>query len=318
MKKFTKGCLITAGILFLTGFVITMVIGSITGFRLFRDIRSGRFWDSDFLRAGFYWDGDGVIIRDSEDYDIGTEQLIVNGRDVLTTGSEYQVSAEQISNLDLDLGAGEFLLTEKDTDDGMISIYIEGKGRCEYKVKGDTLSLEGFKGNNHYIRISSHNRIEVRVPAGSSFDKIETTIGAGYMEINDITMNEFETEIGAGSLEMRDITTENFNAEIGAGYLEATNITTVNAGFAVNMGQGIYEGEISGNLDAEVGMGDITIDLEGREEDHNYDIECGMGSVSVGSYSTTAFAADRTIQNGVSSNFQINCNMGSVNIQFHE
>ena len=56
--------------------------------------------------------------------------------------------------------------------------------------------------------------------------------------------------------------------------------------------------------------------LEGAEQDYNYDIECGLGSVRIGDKRYNDLADDHEVNNGGSTMVDISCSMGSVEVDF--
>lgn len=315
MKKFVKGSLITAGILAALGLILCLISGMAGGRKSLV-----YFVDNDeYMAERLESLGDEL-----PDIRIGNWRLVWRDKNEnrAVETSRQTVAADGIRNLELELGAGEFIIREKEVSDGVIDIDVEGIGKCSNYVKNDTLYVEGFKsayviGSNISIN-STMNRITLEIPADMSFDEIDVEIGAGVMEISDLKAREFDAAIGAGELTMENIEANEFSTEIGAGSLNAENVSTQNADVTVNLGECIYNGTISGNLEAECDMGSMEFYLNGREEEHNYEIECAAGNIEVGSLSFTALGAEKMINNGVGSTFDISCSMGDITIRFKE
>ena len=73
-------------------------------------------------------------------------------------------------------------------------------------------------------------------------------------------------------------------------------------------------GEILGNLDADCGVGEIKLDLSGREEDYNYNISCGVGDIDLND-KHYSFAEDDIIRNeNAIGTFNLNCSVGSLEV----
>ena len=95
-------------------------------------------------------------------------------------------------------------------------------------------------------------------------------------------------------------------------------MNVLNADIDVNMGECIFEGLISGNLDAECHMGNLELNLLGSQSEHNYNIECAAGNIEMDGYSMAALAGERKIDNGADSEYDISCNMGNITVEFEE
>lgn len=315
MKKFVKISLMTAGILLIVGFVFGSVSALACGGNVFRIIREEDELDDkiesfvDAVGKSFYYSTDGrwgYLKGDDSSQELQSAAEI-----------HKQIVVDDISNIELVLGAGTFVIKEKGYSDGVVDIWITGNGHYDYYVKGNTFYVEGFKGISwsEYNDINE-NRIEIWVPQGIIFDKLEAETGAGMMEISNIKVNKLDAELGAAVLYLNDMDIEKLSVEVGAGQMEASNIRTKDAEISVGVGECIYGGTITGKLDAECSMGNMEFHLTGSETDHNYEIECGAGNIEIGSFSVSALASEKTINNNAASKFDIECSMGNITITF--
>ena len=50
----------------------------------------------------------------------------------------------------------------------------------------------------------------------------------------------------------------------------------------IAMGECQYSGKINKDLSVDCGQGNVEIEIDGTEEEHNYDLDCGMGNILVG------------------------------------
>lgn len=294
MKKFAKVSLIVAGILFAIGCVFGSISAIAGGRSLVRTIKEKEYMGekmnalADAVGSAVFYitNGNWGFIRGEDGNAVSTWRE-----------DSGQIEAAGVRNMELQLGAGTFIIEEKEEADGIIDISISGVGNCNYYVDGKTLHVEGFEGKWHTLNINGDNRIEIRIPKNSCFEEISIDAGAGIVEISDLKVNELELKGGAGQM-------------------EATGIKVMNAEFSVGMGELLYTGAITGNLDAECGMGNMELHLSGKETDHNYEIECAAGNVDIGSFSVSAMAAEKVINNNAVSNFDIECSMGNITIDF--
>lgn len=333
MKKFVKVSLMAAGILAVTGVILCLVSiamgGTITIHNnefMERRIEAAEEVLENISESFSYGSHDGMKTHEIVNSVTGggdIDRLEVNGEAYYNRAYEEHFPMENIRNLDLDLGAGTLIIQEKDAIDNTIDIYIQGVGKCRDYIENSesTLHVEGFQGITHIIgtNIYKENCITIAIPAGCQFDEVELEIGAGVMEVYNISTYEMEATVGAGELLLYNVETNEWSLDVGAGVVDTNTMTVRNdADIAVGMGNLIYYGSIMGNLDVECGMGNIEMELTGKETDHNYEIECGAGNIEIGGFSASALAMERKINNGAASTFEIECNMGSVNIWFRD
>lgn len=323
MKKFVKGSLITAGILFAVGLVFCFISTLIGGQRLIRAIKEEDILDE---KIEVFVDEVGNVVYEATDGRWGysfkesyPRELTVNGQ-IMNGGSmEEKLSLSDIQELQLDVGAGILYLQEKETADNTIDISIKGLGGCTYKTEDGRLYVEGFRGIKTLIgNVAQDNVITISVPKNCRFEKVETEVGAGAMDIQGVNVGKLKTEIGAGECRIYQVNVNEFSAEIGAGSLEVTGTNAGTVELDVSMGECIYQGSVTGDMDVECSMGNIELSLEGKEEDHNYRVECSAGNIDIGNLSFSALAAERVVNHNADSNFDIDCNMGNITINFAE
>lgn len=343
MKKFTKGCLWTALILVIVGLVMICVCGVLGGFRQLRQLE-----DADRILhnpGGIFWRGSR---------DVG-EDWSKQGYTQLLAGEENAAFSVPSSRLDLDVADCNLYLEE--SEDDRIQLYVEGDElRYYWMTDGDTLCIrnEGFLlWGNHKLSDDIH----IRIPKGYRFEKIELdlgagvcrapalqageilleigagvcavtemtadqayiSVGAGQVNIEDMTVERAEIVAGAGQIDIGRLHAETAEAEVGAGRLSVEEISVSKLfDLEISMGSAEVGGTITGNLSLECDMGETQMHLTGSEDDHSYDVECGMGEVTIGSNGHGGFASKRSWNDGKNSCFEVNCNMGDVTITFEE
>lgn len=303
MKKFIKGSLITAGVFFAIGFIMLAICLAAGGGRAAGTLRSDIFPGRIGKQAAAAIDSffNGVDNLDSHN-DPFFQTLTVNEK-TYSAGEtvEDKIDPAAVQNLDLDLSMGYLQVQKKDTEDGQIHISMTGGGKCSYYEKDGTLYIEGFARDENRSWFGNGgeggNEITVEIPSGFTFQKIHAVIGAGEMTLSDMEASEFEGEIGAGRMQIDQMQVQDAKLEIG-------------------MGDCSFEGAISGELDATCDMGNLDFILEGEETDHNYEIDCAMGNIDIGSDSFSAFSTERTLDHQAADTYRLTCNMGNISMYF--
>ena len=84
----------------------------------------------------------------------------------------------------------------------------------------------------------------------------------------------------------------------------------------VGVGQLYLEGNVTEHGDIQCSMGSVEMYLEMGEEDYNYAVECGMGSVEIGGRAYSGLAREQYVDNGAARQIDVDCAMGSVEIYF--
>lgn len=364
MKKFTKGCLMTALVLFLVGIVLCGVCGLLGGFRELEEMGSIKgipfVWrmDSDgdwrigFFRSPSYDRDDWEELEELEEIeDIESveevrrvvDQTMEKKRKELEGKKEQlPLTAEMLGSLEIDVDECNVVIWKSEDANAWISVdgntnrphyAIENEdGRSELSIENEVVHHIG------HWRNGSNDTVYLWLPEGCALEECEISMGAGYMDSIFLKAKKMKAELGAGMVTTDGFEGEKISVTVGAGELLADRITAGTADFEIGAGHlsiedltvsgkadlevsmGIAEvaGTLSGDLDMDCDMGEILMRLTGSEDDHSYNVECGMGNVDVGSYSHGGFAAHKTWNTGKNSEFDINCNMGNITVTFED
>lgn len=343
MSKFTKGCLLTALVTFIIGCLLFGISTLLGGFRILKTTDIEGVTGIPF--RVYQHDGGGVEFGfmnydwdDGFDWSAYEKWNRVGGSDDVT---ELGLTADTLRKLYLELGACELHIAPSKSE--QVGIKVKGNTKYfRYLVEdGDTLRLLHRTGRGIWNwtdhRITTETKVYLYLPDGTMPDYMEIGIGAGSMESAGLQAREVDLDVGAGICNIDGLTvTDHMSLSVGAGRvtlgaLEAGDLDIdvgagelqVNGGSVqrntdLNLGMGSVElqGLFAGNMDLECGMGNVTLRLDDTEADHNYEIDCAMGNVRVGSRSYTGLADEVSIANGSGSTYDIECSMGSVDIYF--
>ena len=125
--------------------------------------------------------------------------------------------------------------------------------------------------------------------------------------------------MGAGTVYLnRDIETEKLSVEMGAGEFESKNpVTAREADLEIGTGSMTFADLSAKKIDGECGLGELDLTLTGTQEDYNYDLECGVGNLDVGSDSYSGLGREKTISNkGADRKLDLECGMGNISVDF--
>lgn len=322
MKKFTKGVLIAAGCFFAGGVVLGTIgavgriyTGEPTGieddFSIVRDVwnKVGRWdlrWRKDGAVRGLTWEYDGI------DFDKDHKDSIVYG-----SFTDDSLRGRNICNLDVEIGAGTLTIRQGDG----LELKKEGGAECQYYIEDDTFYLKqkspvaGGKAD-----------LTLTLPEGLMLDEADIQMAAGTVTAKDaLTARDFEAEIDAGELTIKEVNADSFSAKIAAGSVVVQRMATKECDVEVDAGNITLEDSlVTGNLDAEVSMGEINIFLRDSYENHDYEIDCGMGDITIspeiggiqeysGMGNTIELYGRNSDGNSV---YDLDCSMGSIYVRF--
>lgn len=303
MKKFAKAALITAGILFFTGAII-LILCSIFAGTTYRGTLSDTV-SSQLHRIA----QNGFLHKDGHSlhYSFDSSYPTYSGKH-----ADYNAArADDITELYLDLGNTIFTLSQ--SQDNYFHIISDSTGEYQYYAIGSAFYIDGFSDR----KVRQKNQLTLEVP-DKTLQYISISLGAGTAELSSIKSDTVAISIGAGELTLDSLSCKSIDAEIGAGAASIKNATTELADFEVSMGELIFEGCISSDMSAEVGMGNIELTLTGSQHDHNYELEAGMGGITIGQRDYGGIAFDTELDNGANSTYSLECSMGNITITFKD
>lgn len=145
--------------------------------------------------------------------------------------------------------------------------------------------------------IQGEGIITVYLPENLKLEELEMELGAGYLYMDGVCADELQINAGAGEAELEDICAGEAEIETGAGKVTAGGV-------------------ISENIKLKVGVGCIDYTAAGCEEDYDYEIQGGVGTVKCGDSEYSGLSFEKVIDNHAGRKMSIDCGVGSVKVQF--
>ena len=300
MDKFLKVCLTIASISIILGIIIVAGV-ALSG--------NGREVIDVMENGGVYWGENGFTVGDSMVFDGDWDVEITEAN-----GKEFVYSADEFDNLDLELGAGIFVITEADVDE----ITVRSTKDVKVSTGGNTLSVETPK-RVHVVNVGTKDiqRVEITLPKGQEFHTIDLCVGAGELVADTIVAEKLKLELGAGTTTITNCLCETADISVAAGEVAIANGIVENLDLDVAMGELQFAGSVMDELDADCGMGDMRIELPGESSDYNYTVDCGMGDIEVGDSSFGGVASSKKVDNDADIDLDLDCGMGKIEVAFN-
>lgn len=298
MKKFMRNCAILAGVMIVLGFGMALTVAVLKGPSVIVGLRDSVVdW-----KASVPWGelGDDIL-SGLEDLDSGIryeleDNIVFDSKySVLNGNFNQSFSADSVKNLEVEMGACEFILEE--SEDEEFHVEVGDAGKYQGYVSGNTLYLRGMSKTS-IGKMDKGCVIHLYIPADHEFEKIEFSLGAGQISSEtSLQVRNMEIELGAGQITLDSVTANTLDAEVGMGSLEFT-------------------GDIRKKADVECAMGSIQLGLVGEETDFSYQLEMAAGEISIGDRSYGGIAGETYIDNNATKEIDIECAMGSIDISF--
>ncbi len=228
--------------------------------------------------------------------------------------SNTDVAAEDIHKLKIDIGGAALYIGE--SEDGYFGVKIDGKGNYRYYGKNGTFYLEGNRDSSWKDWNINGKKVYLYIPKGMNFTEADIELGAGLISMDALYADEMKLMVGAGQIVAEEIVCRELEAETGAGEMILNRVTTEEMEIINSAGHTYVNGSVSRKADVECSLGQTELALEGNEQDFNYELDCSVGSIKLGSRSYSALADDTKINNGAAKQCELECSMGEIVVSF--
>ncbi len=333
MKKFMKGCAVTAFGFAVVGFVLGLVGGAMAGrstiSQVVDSVTGGRA--HIFHKNWWGWDvgiGTDMVLEQAdtgmtdeyygadEYYDPDDEDMFDRGHEILRGDVAKYCPGSSIRNLDIEAGGCQ-IITELSQDK---SVYLEVSDSYMFQgyVSDGTLYIKSTMGSMIDWAERGNCVITLYLPRDFSFAEVEAEIGAGYVSFGQLRAQEASLEAGAGQIDLDGPEIQDLDITVGAGSVNLWNMKVAEMDVEVGMGEFVAEGILDGNADVECSMGSVNLLLTGRERDFNYDIEGAMGNIDIQGESLMGLGQEKSVDNHAGKTISIECSMGYVSVGFTE
>lgn len=141
--------------------------------------------------------------------------------------------------------------------------------------------------------------ITIYLPENDCLEELDMSLGAGYLWMDGVCADKLELDAGIGEAELTDLYAGEAKIESGVGKVTASGVVTR-------------------ELELNAGIGCIDYTAAGCEEDYDYEIQVGLGSVECGDSDYSGLSFEKEIDNHAGRKISVDCGMGSVKIQFDE
>lgn len=305
MKLFTKICLIISSVCICIA-ALCLGIGVALGSGI-KEVK--QMAGSGDLNIGNWHIGDTQFFYSPDEDDLEIQEDSVS----------ESFPAGDVKNLDIDIRYGEVYLEDSDSD--KIEITVDAPKGNTYKCKNDngTVVLEDktprYKWNGGFSH-SYDVDITIAIPEGKEFEEVKIITSAGTIDsTHDFTADKIELNVDAGELVAERLEAkEEFIIDVGAGRLEVSDIKADKLDIDCGVGGVELTGTVSGKATADCGVGRIAMELAGNEEDYDYEISCGLGSVKINGKEYSSLSTDKEIDNNAGSKIELDCGVGEIDV----
>lgn len=239
-----------------------------------------------------------------------------DGESIEVTNSQ-SFAVSDIKNLNVNVDVATLYIEENsDTEHISVELNRGGQKYYSCSLDGDTLNIVydikkyivNNKGAKITVKIPQGVHFEDVVLKNGAAELI--------MELPGISCDTMTADMGAGNLVAERIEVKRkMDISIGAGSVEIEDGSYGELKLKCGMGNIELGGKLKGNMVAECGMGNIDLDLQGSETDYNYELSCGMGELEINDTSYSNIGGNKSITNvDTIGTITLECGMGNIDL----
>lgn len=197
----------------------------------------------------------------------------------------------------------------------------------EFSLSGDELKFQSYDGDKLRIEVTGSKKDKVRIGTEDDSLILETTGRSQNREITvsypkNVRFKETSIDVAAGTVTMCDeFRTDDLDVSVAAG--EFTNAGKISVANDTTITVGTGNVELSEldiyNLEVDCGIGNVDLDILGKEADYNYEISCSAGNVDIGGSSYSGIGHNKNITNpNARRDMNLDCGVGNITVNFEK
>jgi hypothetical protein len=235
-----------------------------------------------------------------------------------------------IKSIFLDISYGTVTIKEGEyfdikTADGANNIIHENVSNGVWEIS----DANDLSGNESNVSIFGFNiteggnpfqttDIELTIPEDFKFENLDIALGAGTIKADNLIAENADINVGAGSLRIKSLTAESKSLySIDTGELVIDDLTASNANINCGVGKLKASGIINGDSYVTCGIGNVELDIDGEEEDFNYKVDCGIGTVIINNNKYSGVNARTRKNNDSDDSFTLDCGIGKISLKIN-
>lgn len=218
----------------------------------------------------------------------------------------YRIESD-IHSLDIKISAAEFVIEQGEE----LMVESNLKNLTVTEQDGVLMIIDKTKSAVSY----ADAKLKLTIPEGKLFEDASISTGAGKLSAKTLSANKVELKTGAGQVEFEHLEV-NSDVKIKGGAGEITVLDGTLNNLSLNLGVGEFNmtAKLKGESNLKFGVGQSNLTLIGSKNDYRFDVENGIGKISIDNSSAAFYNDAGNGENLV----KITGGVGATNIEFQE
>lgn len=211
-------------------------------------------------------------------------------------------------------------LHHDETFNGVKSINVEASALNLHILASETnessIKVMNWNDSNHVKFYLDHSTLNIETPDNWNN---KWNIPDIRLYIPSEHFDEIEVDIDAGSIYIQDLSSVNsLDLHISAGEIQVDHFIANEAEFSCDAGTIDASGYCSKEIGIDCSTGSVALDILEKQDEYNYDVECGLGSVTIGNLSFSGNVEKESHTKNASKEISVECGLGEVTVHFTE
>lgn len=299
MSRFTKICLSIAAV-FAVGGVILCVVGAAFGATI-GDVKTATgsshisSWIGRFADWDWNWDDDD------------SSSSVIN--------NAYSYDKDEVKNLDIAMNAGTLTIGKSSSDKVEVNVYLKN-GTVDCGLNGDTLQIEDHT-KTYYINRHVEVELLLPDEMQLEDINIDVAAGEVDSSYENLAADKAVLSVDAGEANIAYFSVkEKLSATVGAGTIELENLSVGDLELDCGVGEIDIDGSVNGDISGSCGVGTLSIELVGEKEDYNYSIDCGIGEIAIDNDTYSSLGSEKDIDHNAGKDMALDCGVGTIRVEF--
>lgn len=221
----------------------------------------------------------------------------------ISSGQAQSFSPETVRKIEVDLLGGDaelFLIS-----DSQIQVAVDEQAQKRgVFVRQEEGELKIGQQKQKFGRFSdeSFGKIQIGIPETMALNELECSVDAGTCTVTGIYAKTMDLSTEVGIIEVRNSKADGLDA-------------------SADVGSVFYEGVVERNVEGDCGVGELEFHLQGKEEEFNYSLETGIGSVQIGDSQFGGLGMEQQIDNrgqGAAKHMELEVGTGTIAVSFYQ
>ena len=218
----------------------------------------------------------------------------------------YSVSSE-IQRLEVTINAADFTIKQGE------SFSVESN--LKHLTVEDKNGVLTIKETRKFAHTYTGAILTLYIPADTVFEKANIITGAGRLTVDSMSASTMNFELGAGEVTIDTlVATSSIDIDGGAGKITISGGALHNLDLDMGVGQLNLTSALTGESDFDLGIGESNITVIGNKDDYKFDIEKGIGNITVDGEGGSNIKGQGNGNNSI----EVNGGIGAINVAFRE